>query len=131
MTTSTQTTDTEQQSSLANQILDQVAAIILESEAATKPLEVDPYRSRLFELFVTADGAGYLTDDAPHDLTADGLCQTLAERWGMRAAAQSSVQQQSRLPTEHMARMRSLWSVMRMWMEWTYAWQRWSEFHPK
>jgi hypothetical protein len=29
----------------------------------------------------------------------------------------------------HMNRMRSLWSMMRMWMEWTYAWDRWEEFH--
>ena len=27
--------------------------------------------------------------------------------------------------------MRLLWSVMRMWMEWTYAWQRWAEFHQE
>jgi len=25
--------------------------------------------------------------------------------------------------------MRMLWSFLRMWMEWAYAWERWSEFH--
>lgn len=117
--------------SLADQILLQVEDMVLESEHNQKPLEVDPYRSRLFELFVTAEGAGYLAEDSIPDLTADGLCRMLASKWGLRTAAESSVREQTRIPTEHMSRMRSLWSVMRMWMEWTYAWQRYDEFHPR
>ena len=126
---STSTSEVRHDGYLAEQITAQVEELILESERTQKPLEVDPYRSRLFELFVTAHGAGLVAEDAPDDLTADGLCQTLAGRWGLRTAAQSSVRDNSRLPPEHMARMRSLWSMMRMWMEWTYAWQRWDEFH--
>ena len=55
---------------------------------------------------------------------------SLAVKWGLRSAAQSSVRENAPLAPEHMARMRSLWSMMRMWMEWTYSWDRWEEF-PK
>jgi hypothetical protein len=114
---------------LADRIRSQVEALVLESERTQKPLEVEPFRSKLFELFVTAHGAGYLVEDAAEDLSADGLMQTLAVKWGLRSAAQSSVRENAPLPPEHMAKMRSLWSMMRMWMEWTYAWGRWEEFH--
>jgi hypothetical protein len=83
----------------------------------------------LFESFVTANAAGMAREGADPDLTSDGLCRRLAERWGLRAATEDSVRSQSRLPPDQLARMRSLWSVMRMWMEWTYAWERWPEFH--
>ena len=33
------------------------------------------------------------------------------------------------MPADQLAKMRLLWSVMRMWMEWDYAWERWAEFH--
>ncbi|WP_437204270.1 hypothetical protein [Planctomicrobium sp. SH664] len=116
---------------LQTRILDRVDAIIRECETAGKPLEMDPARSQLFELFVMADAANCLHEEADPDLSADGLCASLAERWGLKSAAQSSVKEQRAIPPEHLARMRSLWSVMRMWMEWTYAWQRWSEFHSR
>ena len=36
----------------------------------------------------------------------------------------------TRIETEGESRTeRLLWSVMRMWMEWDYAWERWEEFH--
>lgn len=114
---------------LQARILDQIDEVVLECERASRPLEVDPARGRLFELFVTAERAGCVGEESSPDLSADGICRMLADRWGLKAAAQSSVQEQSRLPAEHVVRMRSLWSVMRMWMEWTYAWQRWPEFH--
>ncbi len=114
---------------LASNLLDQVDQLIESAERQKKPLEVDPFRAQLFELFVTAEAAGYVTDADGADLTADGLCRQLAERWGLRAATEESVRGQSRLPPDQLARMRSLWSVMRMWIEWTYAWQRWPEFH--
>lgn len=127
MTTST--SETGQDLSLGDRLTASVEELVLDSERTQKPLEVEPYRSRLFELFVTAHGAGYVAENAPVDLTADGLCQALASKWGLRSAAQSSVRENSRMAPEHMARMRSLWSMMRMWMEWTYAWERWPEFH--
>lgn len=116
---------------LADRILDRIEALILEAEQATKPLEVDPYRGQLFELFVTANGAGYTQEGAETDLSADGLCRQLGTRWGLANSARESVTQQTRMPQEHLSKMRLLWSVMRMWMEWDYAWQRWDEFHKR
>jgi hypothetical protein len=120
---------TRSEPDLAGQLLNQIDQLIQSAERQGKPLEVDPSRAQLFELFVTAEAAGYVNDSAETDLTADGLCRRLAERWGLRAATEESVRAQTRLPSEQLVRMRSLWSVMRMWMEWTYAWQRWPEFH--
>jgi hypothetical protein len=128
------------QRTVAEQILNGVEALIDEAKAATKPLEVDPYRSRLFELFVTADGANLTGDERTdplreddsvdeRDLSADGICRSLARRWGLDMAARDSVAQQSKLGGEQLEQMRLLWSVMRMWMEWNYAWCRWVEFH--
>lgn len=118
-------------SQLADRIIDRVEALILEAEQTTKPLELDPYRGQLFELFVTANGAGYTKEGAPEDLSADGLCRQLGARWNLASAARESVSAQTRIPQEHLSKMRLLWSVMRMWMEWDYAWERWGEFHSK
>ncbi len=118
-------TDTD----LAAQIIDEIDRIVKQVVESGEPLEVDPARARLFELFVTAHGAGLLDEEGPADLSADGLCSTLSDRWGLREAALESTARQSRLPPDQLTRMRSLWSVMRMWMEWTYAWSRWDEFH--
>lgn len=115
--------------SLADDILSRVDELLCEAIRDGKPLEVNPARSRLFELFVTAEGAGYLADDAQPDLTADALCKALAARWGLDAAAQAAFARQERIPTEQLAQMRALWACLRLWMEWTYAWRRWPEFH--
>lgn len=114
---------------LANDIVNRVECLIIEGEAARTPLEVDPWRTQLFELFVVADAAGFVSEDADPNLSADGLCRLLAERWGLGDAARQSFEQQTKLPPAQVARMRMLWSVMRMWMEWAYAWSRWKEFH--
>ena len=114
---------------LADDIVSQLDELIQQSIQDNKPLEVDPARSRLFELFVTADGAGYLHEGGDPDLTADSICKLLASRWGLDSAAQESVAQQAQIPQESLAQMRVLWSFLRMWMEWTYAWERWGEFH--
>ena len=127
---------------VAEAIISGVEALIADAQEATKPLEIDPYRSRLFELFVTADGANLVgderttqlrqpeTDDEDEtDLSADGLCRSLARRWGLDMAARDSAAQQTKLPAAQLERMRLLWSIMRMWMEWNYAWCRWEEFH--
>jgi hypothetical protein len=114
--------------SLASSIVHRVEELIDEARKATKPLEIDPFRSRLFELFVTAEAAGFLVEAAEHDLTADGLCRRLAEHWQLADATRDSIEHQTKLPPDQLTKMRMLWSVMRMWMEWTYAWQRWPEF---
>jgi hypothetical protein len=114
---------------LATRILDRVEELILVAERDTKPLEIDPLRSELFELFVTANGAGYTNDDSDPDLSADGLCRALGSRWGLASAAKSAIESSGRIPADQLSKMRLLWSVMRMWMEWSYAWDRWAEFH--
>lgn len=116
-------------SSLMMNLVDRIEHVLAQAEAEQKPLEVSPYREQLFELFVTAHGAGYLDEDAEEDLTSDALCHELAQRWGLDQAARQSFQEQEKLHPEHLARMRILWALMRMWMEWTYAWNRWPEFH--
>lgn len=116
---------------------------MLDAIARTKPLEVDPARSQLFELFVAAEKAGMISDDSNvgvfdgfeeegsvTDLSADSLCRLLARRWGLDMAAREAQAQQTRLPADQLERMRVLWSMMRLWMEWSYAWRRWHEFHP-
>ena len=114
---------------LARNILDGVDDVVCSARDESKPLEIDPYRDRLFELFVTAEAAGLTAAEAEPDLTSDGLCRALAERWGLREAAQTSMQAADKLAPDRIDEMRLLWSVMRMWMEWTYAWKRWEEFH--
>jgi len=114
---------------LAAQIVDRIDLLLRDAHLKTRPLELEPYRGQLFELFVTAEGGGYLQNGADPDLTADGLCKILAERWGLAEATRMSHERQMNLPKQHVNQMRLLWSLMRMWMEWTYAWQRWEEFH--
>jgi len=132
------------QPSLATHIVNDVERLVLDAIEKTKPLEVDPARSQLFELFVAAEEAGMIADDSNvgifdgfdeensvTDLSADSLCRLLARRWGLDMAAREAQALQTRLPADQLERMRVLWSMMRMWMEWSYAWRRWDEFHPK
>lgn len=114
---------------LTLQILDRVEQLILDAEQATRPLEMEPFRSELFNAFVLAEAGGLLNDNIDENLTADELCRKLATRWGLANATQQWFNAQSKLSPEHMQKMRSLWGVLRMWMEWTYAWKRWGEFH--
>lgn len=111
-------------------LLDRVEDIMLEASQATRPLELEPARSQLFALFVEAYVGGLVVDGTDPNLTADGLCAALSSRWGLKDTVQESVKSQSKLSGDQLAQMRSLWSVMRMWMEWTYAWDRWAEHHP-
>ena len=123
------TTTTAAHPALATRLVDRLDFLVREAEAEARPLELDPYRGQLFELFVLAEGAGYVREGGELDLTADALCRMLAERWGLADATRMSQRGQSKLPAENVSQMRLLWSLMRMWMEWTYAWQRWPEFH--
>ena len=130
--------------SLATHIVNGVEQLVLDAIERTKPLEVDPARSQLFQFFVAADEAGMIADDSNvgvfdgfdeegsvTDLSADSLCRLLARRWGLDMAAREAQALQTRLPADQLERMRVLWSMMRMWMEWSYAWRRWKEFHRK
>lgn len=110
-------------------VLDRVQAILEDAGSQSRPLEMEPFRSSLFELFVVADGAGLLDEDDPAGLSADNLTRMLSDRWKLRNATAESIQQGAPLSQQDLGRMRLLWSFLRMWMEWTYAWRRWAEFH--
>ena len=128
---------TSNEPSLAGSIIEQIERVVQEAEESNKPLEVDPFRGRLFELFVMAEAADLVKEPSESDnptkpnLTADGLCRTLGARWNLADALRESTAHHTKLPPKDLSRMRLLWSVMRMWMEWSYAWQRWPEFHQE
>jgi hypothetical protein len=111
-----------------HEVLNQIEALIVDAEEQTRPLEMDPYRGQLFDLF-TAAWKNKLTHEEEGPLASDAICKELGDRWGLSAAAQGSVEGAPQLKQEHLAKMRSLWSVMRMWMEWNYAWTRWRDFN--
>ena len=52
------------QPSLATHIVNGVERLVLDAIEKTTPLEVDPARSQLFELFVAAEEAGMIADDS-------------------------------------------------------------------
>ena len=114
---------------LAADIVNRIEKLLADADGQTKPLEVNPFRPQLFELFVMADATGFVAEGSNPDLTCDGIARELAQRWNLADATRESVTRQSKLPPEHLSKMRMLWSFMRMWMEWTYAWRRWNEFH--
>lgn len=113
----------------AEQILSQLEEILLDAERQTKPLEMPPYRAQIFELFAAAVSTGLVHEDAQPDLTSDGVLKSIAERWGLGDKTRQSVSQQTKMSPEDVNRLRLLWSLLRMWMEWTYAWERWPDFH--
>ncbi|MSR56765.1 MAG: hypothetical protein EXS05_03725 [Planctomycetaceae bacterium] len=114
---------------LAQDLIDQVDELLLTADQSGKPLELDPYRGRLFELFVMAEASGFLEEGADRDLTCDGIGRELSARWNLAKKVGGNLSQTSSLPEDQLAKVRLLWSFMRMWMEWTYAWRRWREFH--
>jgi hypothetical protein len=116
--------------SLSDRLLVRLLNLLNDADAQTKPLEHDPYRGQLFELFVTAQGAGYLEDGSTPDFRPEGLVRALGEKWGLTQAAKDSTEAQSAMAQDNLRKMRLLWSLSRMWMEWDYAWRRWDEFHP-
>lgn len=115
---------------LTHTIFDRLERLLHDAERQTKPLEVEPYRGQLFELFVTAHAAGKTRESSQGELAAEAVCREIALRWGLTMAARDAAAQQAPLPADQLAKMRLLWSVLRMWMEWSYAWDRWPEFHP-
>jgi hypothetical protein len=119
------------QASLIEHIASQLQEVVDEAEANTKPLEMEPYRGRLFELFVLADGAGLTDEELEPNLTSDAVARILAERWGLRQEVSSSAEAAKAISNDGVAKMRLLWSLLRMWMEWCYAWDCWAKFHDE
>jgi hypothetical protein len=119
------------QAALIEHVASRLQEVVDEAEANTKPLEMEPYRSRLFELFVLANGAGLTDEEVEPNLTADAVARLLAERSGLRQEVNSSAAVERAISNDGVAKMRLLWSLLRMWMEWCYAWDRWQEFHDE
>jgi hypothetical protein len=119
------------QAALIEHVASRLQEVVDEAEANTKPLEMEPYRSRLFELFVLANGAGLTDEKVEPNLTADAVARLLAERSGLRQEVNSSAAVERAISNDGVAKMRLLWSLLRMWMEWCYAWDRWQEFHDE
>jgi len=113
--------------SLAESIFNRLEVLLQDAERQSKPLELAPFRGQLFEVFARAYASGLTAEGSEPDLSADGVCRELALRWGLTMAARDAVAQQTKLPPDHLAKMRLLWSLLRMWMEWNYAWNRRSE----
>jgi hypothetical protein len=114
---------------LANDIINRVETLLIDAQRSGQAVEVDPYRSRLFELFVMADATGFLEEEAECDLSCDAIGRELSNRWDLANSVGKGFNQPASLPTAQLSKLRVLWSFMRMWMEWTYAWKRWNEFH--
>lgn len=131
MTQESQTQAPFTQASLIRTIVDRIQSVVEEAEEKTRPLEMEPYRGSLFELFVMADGAGLLDEAVDPNLTSDTIAKALSDRWQLRTAALSTVDQENPMSDAGLSKMRMLWSFLRMWMEWTYAWERWEEFHDR
>ncbi|HTI51607.1 MAG TPA: hypothetical protein VL475_11670 [Planctomycetaceae bacterium] len=117
---------------LAHDLVDQIEELLLTAQRAGEPIEIDPHRARLFELFVMADATGFLEEGGAIDLSCDGIGRDLSTRWDLaKAMGPGGLAQAASLPPQQLAKVRLLWSFMRMWMEWTYAWKRWGEFHQE
>ena len=115
------TTTPVSQRSLIDNVIAQIQAIIEEAEEKVRPLEMEPFRGRLFELFVVADGAGLLDENAELSLTSDEIARVLADRWDLRESDAAAKLASGSMAGESLSKMRLLWSFLRMWMEWTYA----------
>lgn len=114
---------------LVRDLIDQIAEVLQSAATTGQPIELDPHRARLFELFVMAEATGFLSEGGEFDLSCDGVARELAGRWNLARNLGEGISQPTSLPPEQLKKLRILWSFMRMWMEWTYAWQRWPEFH--
>ena len=113
----------------AQDLIDRIEELILRAETEAVPLEIDPQRPELFQMFAEAEAAGFFADDSHIDVSCDAIARELAGRWKLRDLGKA-IAQPNLLPPTQLKRLRVLWSFMRLWMEWSYAWQRWHEFHP-
>lgn len=110
-----------------DELVSRIQLVVEEALESGSPLEVEPARTKLFDVFATAFAAGQTKDDG--GLGADDLTRLLGQRWGLDQSAQKSMAEQQKLGEADLAKMRLLWSTLRLWMEWDYAWNRWTDFH--
>ena len=114
---------------LADLITEQLATLVDAAIEANHPIEVDPLRGQIFELFVAAEAAGLVDEDSGQPLASGELTRRLGIRWNLGDAMEQVDGDQSKLSPVDLDRVRRLWSLLRMWLEWSYAWKRWPEFH--
>ncbi len=115
-------------SSLITHLVDRAETVIKAAEAANYPLEMDPYRAQLFDIFALAEASGLLIEMGPH-LQADALAERLSERWNLKAIGEAGLKLSATSNDPVMRRVQLLWSACRLWMAWTYAWERWDFYH--
>jgi hypothetical protein len=123
------TTHASEGQALARRVIDSIEELVLQAETSREHLETEPRRSRLFELFVVADASGLLEAEAESLLDCDAIARELSSRWDLKRKLGAGSLQPGAVTPEQLPRLRLLWSFMRMWMEWSYAWRRWDEFH--
>ena len=111
----------------AEEIISRIQVLTEAALEAAQPLETEPTRGKLFELFAVASASGLTSEGQP--LCPDELTRALGQRWGLDQSAQQSIAAQQKLSDGDLAKMRALWATLRLWMEWDYAWSRWDEFH--
>src|SRR5258707_10288761 len=88
---------------LARDLVSRIDDVLQGAAASGQPLELDPSRSRLFELFVLAEATGFLEEGAEHDLTCDGVARDLAARWNLSREMGGQPAQPSSLPPEQLS----------------------------
>src|SRR5258708_3451373 len=84
--------------SIARDLVARIADVVQNSATTGQPLELDPHRAQLFELFVMAEATGFLEEGAEVDLTCDGVARQLADRWNLAGAVGGQQFQPSTLP---------------------------------
>lgn len=113
---------------LISHLVDRAETVIKAAEAANYPLEMDPFRAQLFDIFALAEASGLLIEMEPH-LQADALAEKLSERWNLKAIGEAGLKLSATSNDPVMRRVQLLWSACRLWMAWTYAWERWDFYH--
>src|SRR5579872_1927551 len=97
---------------LARNLVGRIEEVLQGAASEGQPIEIDPHRSRLFELFVMAEATGFLAEGSDPDLSCDGVARDLAARWNLAQNLGGNLSQPSSLPREELGRLRLLWSFM-------------------
>src|SRR5438067_1876289 len=83
---------------LAHDLVDRVAEVLQTASTNGQPIELDPHRAALFELFVMAEATGFLEEGSEPDLSCDGIARELAARWDLAQNMPGGLAQPSALP---------------------------------
>src|SRR5579859_2898172 len=83
---------------LVRDLVEQIAEILQSAVTNGQPIELDPHRARLFELFVMAEATGFLKEGEEFDLSCDGIARELAARWDLARNLGGGISQPASLP---------------------------------